>query len=584
MSEKFSYLSGVDRPNGPWTLDEYELKSYKYWMTYDPIHEPDPLPPLAATVWGFWHQHGYVYAADFVSHPATKGVSCRISNEGYMALSEAIAPKPDEVPARAAKFEGFKKKLIANFEDYWGDFRFKGKVGKDLQALRELYAKAGFYDLNTWTASYERFRSKLAALSNGELLDLLIDSVEVIGRKAWEFHFMYMYTIFTTYMEFEKMCLDLLGFDDRSGEFQAMVKGFDNMIYHRDEWLWKLAHLAIDLGLKDVFITTPAAKLIPELEKTKKGKEWLTEWRAFLDVHGVRLAHTSSSLQLHYPTWAEEPEFGLAKVKDFVASPIDYKAARKKVIDDREKAIAGVLERVPPAKRSEFKELLRAAQIAYCWNEDHNYWIESMTFALTRWTALEMGRRLKEAGVIADPRDIMYFSFEELRALYMPAVYGVYDLRDFVERRKRMLDPMRKPPLVTGEWRREEVKDPIMLKIFGLGPILKAIEKVDLTGYPGAPGVAEGIARVVLTPEELDRVGPGEILVTGATGPPWTFVFSRLAGVVTDMGGTLTHAAIVAREYGIPAVVGTGEATKVIKDGQRIRIDGNRGYVWILGK
>jgi pyruvate,water dikinase len=583
MDKKISYLSGVDRPNGPWTLDEYELKSYSYWMTYDPIHEPEPIPPFVATTWGFWHQHGYIYAAEFVAHPATKGVSCRTSNEGYMALSAAVAPKPDEVPARAAKFEEFKRKLIANFEDYWGDFRYKGKVGKDLRALQELYARAGIFDLNTWTASYERFRSKLAKLSNGDLLDLLIDSVEVIVRKAWETHFTFMYTTFTTYMDFEKLCLDLLGFDDRSKEFQTMVKGFDNMVYHCDEWLWKLTYLAMDLGLKDVFVTTPEGKLMSKLEETENGRKWLEEFKAFLDVHGIRLAHTSSNMMFNYPTWAEKPEFALAKVKNYIASPIDYKAERQKIAKEREKAIAEALERIPSAKRREFKEHLQAAQIAYCWNEDHNYWIEMMGFALARWVALEMGRRMKEAGAIADPYDVMYFGFEELKALYMPAVYGVYDFHEFVERRKRMLSPTR-PPLVTGEWKREEVKDPVMLKIFGLGPVLKALEKVDLVGYPGAPGVVEGVARVVLTPEELDRVGSGEILVTGATGPPWSFVFSRLAGVVTDMGGTLTHAAIMAREYGIPAVVGTGEATKVIKDGQRIRIDGNRGYVWILGK
>jgi phosphohistidine swiveling domain-containing protein len=104
-----------------------------------------------------------------------------------------------------------------------------------------------------------------------------------------------------------------------------------------------------------------------------------------------------------------------------------------------------------------------------------------------------------------------------------------------------------------------------------------------VTGFPGAPGVVEGIARVIASPEEGDRLAAGEILVTTLTNIGWTPMFPRAAAVVTDMGAPLSHASIVARELGIPAVVGTGNATMRLRDGDRIRVDGERGTVELLG-
>lgn len=103
-----------------------------------------------------------------------------------------------------------------------------------------------------------------------------------------------------------------------------------------------------------------------------------------------------------------------------------------------------------------------------------------------------------------------------------------------------------------------------------------------VTGFPGAPGVVEGVARVVAGPEDGDRLAPGEILVTTLTNIGWTPMFPRAAAVVTDMGAPLSHASIVARELGIPAVVGTGNATMRLRDGDRIRVDGERGTVEVL--
>jgi phosphoenolpyruvate synthase/pyruvate phosphate dikinase len=102
-------------------------------------------------------------------------------------------------------------------------------------------------------------------------------------------------------------------------------------------------------------------------------------------------------------------------------------------------------------------------------------------------------------------------------------------------------------------------------------------------GHPGSAGRVEGVARRINSPEEGDQLQPGEILVTGSTNVGWTPLFPRLAAVVTDIGGSLSHAAIVARELGIPAVVGCGDATLRLKTGDRVRVDGGAGTVTLLG-
>ena len=104
----------------------------------------------------------------------------------------------------------------------------------------------------------------------------------------------------------------------------------------------------------------------------------------------------------------------------------------------------------------------------------------------------------------------------------------------------------------------------------------------DVSGYAASPGVAEGLARVVRDVNEIGTVQQGEVLVCSVTAPSWGPVFPKIAAAVSDIGGMMSHAAIVAREYGLPAVVGTGHATKLIKTGDRVRVDGDNGTVTIL--
>jgi pyruvate,water dikinase len=119
--------------------------------------------------------------------------------------------------------------------------------------------------------------------------------------------------------------------------------------------------------------------------------------------------------------------------------------------------------------------------------------------------------------------------------------------------------------------------------VFGVPPQPGDEERPDLLrGVPGSSGKATGTARVIVRLSDAGRLAPGEVLVTTTTSPPWTPLFAIAGAIVTDTGGALSHCAIVAREYGLPATVGTGNATNVIQDGQTVEVDGDAGLVRIL--
>jgi phosphohistidine swiveling domain-containing protein len=574
-------IGKVDVPYGVWTLDQHELKRFKWWMTYDPIHKPEPMTPLAGCILAFLEQHGFCYGADKVSMPVSKGMCCRLSPEGYEAISEAMSTTEEETKKRSPTFRNFVESFLSNFEQIWGDFRHKGKVGSYLLEIQRNYARIGTFDLESWLFDLEKFQLQLEKLSDGDILDKFFEVLDV-NRRTWEIHFEIMYTAFSVYMDFEALTKELFGFGDEFQDFKKLMQGFDNKIYDCDLELWRILNLLVEYSLTEIFAQHPLETILSELAKRELGKKWLKEFKNFLAVYGRRSAVPHDIFK---STWLEDPTLVLRIIKDRLSeAPLDYEAERKRITKEREETVTKLMGKIPSERKEGFKRLLKGAQIAYCWNEDHNYWIEQMWSSSTRYVVLEMGRRLANGGAISEPDDVFFINPEEIRATFLAAIEGRYDFRELVaERKTKWKSAFKKiPQRITGEWDRSKVRDPVMIKVFGLGPLGQPSEKVDVFGYPGSAGICEGTASVVVNVDELHRVETGNILVTGATNPAWTPIFSKIKGVVTDHGGTLSHAAIVAREYGIPAIVGTKDATQKIKDGQKIRIDGNRGYVWII--
>jgi pyruvate,water dikinase len=192
---------------------------------------------------------------------------------------------------------------------------------------------------------------------------------------------------------------------------------------------------------------------------------------------------------------------------------------------------------------------------------------------------LDAGRRLAAAGRLADPGDVFSLAYEELQDALRD---GKGDLRELVERRRRERDENRKltPPPAIGTPPGEDGlgENPMLTKFFGAPPEENPDPRL-INGNAASAGKRTGVARVIPSIEASGRLQPGEILVCPATNPPWTPLFAVASAIVTDHGGILSHTAIVAREYRIPAVVGTKVGTSLIQDGQTITVDGDEGTV-----
>ena len=227
------------------------------------------------------------------------------------------------------------------------------------------------------------------------------------------------------------------------------------------------------------------------------------------------------------------------------------------------------------------------SQASSVYSEEHNIYVEMLGFSTIRLTAIEIGRRLVAKGVMDDPEDVMFLHHDEIA--HAGIIQEKCNVRKLVNARKQEYADYRKLegtlPMILGDPSKlGEIVDADVVFSVNAAPPVATPEEVGATlvGCAGAPGVVEGIALVCMGEEEIDKVTPGVILVTPATTPSWTPIFNIVKGVVTDGGGYLTHALIVAREFGIPAVVGTQDATRKIKTGQRVRVDGNLCRVYVL--
>jgi len=405
-----------------------------------------------------------------------------------------------------------------------------------------------------------------------------------------------MYSAYTAWLLLENLCKERWGITDSSPEFQKMMIGFDNKSFQVDKGLWQLAQEAMKRGLADIFMTTVDREVIPKLEQTEAGREWLKDLREFLEEDGWRMERLC---EVNEPTWIEDPTPAIANIKAFIARGGSFvlDEARERAAKEREEAVAALMQRVPEGEKELFLSLIRLAQKAGIFSEEHGYYCELYIHSLLRRALLAIGRRWVRAGTIDKVDDIFFFSKEEIEAhIFAPEFY---DLRYIAERRRKewgswLKIPPTEIPIVSTTWDTPEESlindvmasgDVVALKIvIGELPDVRPELKADVYGTRGSHGVAEGVARVVMSPEQIHEIQPGDILVAPTTSPTWTPVFGIIKGVVVDMGGMLCHAAVVGREYGIPAVVNTFEATKKIKTGDLIRVNGSEGTVYILSK
>jgi len=542
----------------PWEWDEEsDMKNYAVWVT-DVVHD-HPMTPLP--FYGSLCHHGmaFHYAHEMLSIPECKGWAWRVV-DGFPRTS-LVEPKPEEVEERAKIFRERTAPLIDNHEELFD---------KDMSKMLELYKPI-----------------KEANLENMSDIELKrqFEDVWLVQKRQWEVHMYWIFFYYSVYVLFLEMCKELLGFDEHAPAFNKLMGGFDNMLFRVNKELWRLGDRARELGLADLFLTIENdEEVLRKLEQSDAGRKWLEEYQNFLKEHGWRCERT---LRYDTPTWIEKPSLGIPDIRSGIAKGGAFvlDEERQRLEKERKETEKEVLAKIPAEKREWFEKLMGVAQAAGAVSETHNYYLDMQGHALVRKVTWEIGKRLAQGGAIEEPSDVYFLLPDEVEWFIVPRYRT--DLRRRVARRKEewRRNIARRPEMFAGnpELIPDMCRKSAVLLVTAPSPLVKPELKADLYGTASAPGVVEGIARVIMEQAHLHEVQPGEIVVAPGTTAAWTPIFGIISGVVTDGGGTLSHPVIVAREYGIPAVAGTIEGTATIKTGMKIRVDGDNGAVYILG-
>src|ERR687883_1513060 len=502
----------------------------KTWLP-DPSHYPEQMTPLSATVW-------------FAS--MGRGL--------HEAMRELAGP-----------FGGFETRT----ELGWA---YEGQLEPDWKHEPAVLREAA---LTLAERSERELRPRVEALTREQeamrpeepppaeaatLLDRLLEIV----REQWTIHFLVVVPAQIAMELLHDRCVQLLGDDDPLAPYR-LLEGLPNESTIADRELTRLAERARELRVDRLVREHAPGDALVRLPQVQDGRRFLHQLDAYLLRYGGRARWHELSL----PREAESPQLTLESIRLLLEAP---QRPTSQVGAERERFEAETLARAP-----ELREVLEPVKAAAPLKETHTYFIDYPALLATREALVGFGRRLAAEGALAAPGDVWMLSAAELRE----AVLEWRPLHELVAARRDELSRGRRegPRPFLGDPPAEQERHVVLEKFYGPGGDGAGAA---VRGVGASPGVAEGRARLVSGPSDFGRVEPGDVLVATTTTPAWTPLFPSLAALVTATGGILSHAAVVAREYRLPAVVGATNALDGLPDGARVRVDGSTGVVVVL--
>jgi len=361
--------------------------------------------------------------------------------------------------------------------------------------------------------------------------------------------------------------------DDKSGAlYSKLISGLpDNKTIATNTALVKLSKSARrNRRVLELLQQKSSREFLADVQNDQSLKDFLAEFHGFLRDYG----HRSHTREMFFPRWADDPSLVVDVLKSLVSSQeLDAEAFERQKSEERIAAEKDALDRVSKLKlgflkKMLFKTVLRYAQTYLMFRENQRFYLDHTIYRQRR-LFMDYARRFRERGIIDDLNDIHFLSKEEI---FKIVGHELSVPKETIKQRKGEFEKYadRLPPKFlkgTAEFDDTVTREANTLRIAGTG---------------ASPGIVTGPVRVVGTINELPKVKAGEIMVTSNTDPGWTPVFPKLGGLVTETGGILSHGAIVSREYNIPAVTAVKDATKILKTGQKITVDGNDGTVTII--
>jgi phosphohistidine swiveling domain-containing protein len=560
----------------PVTWDSDVEKQF-FWV-YDDLHIPHPVSPMFFDIGGWWlscdhmfrrfgtpfavdwlakNVNGYVYTTAIPADP-----ELRIEGTEYSARYAARVPRDDDFATKmGAYLDAVLPVYGEQFADWWRD-RLVPEMQRNFAYLEErLDAAQG---------------SSLA-----ELACLLEDAIDIHDRH-WKIHWMLNFAQLSATLKLRAVMEKVRGSidDELLGRLQnsASDRNWDSI-----EALWRMKNeVRDDAQLRSAFEAGDADGIGAALRESPRGRQFIAQR---IEPYQREFGwHAVWSHEFIFPTVREEMEPVLDLIRDYLKSDYDYPSAIEAMRRDIEAASQEILDGLSGEALEEMRAAntvnLRMAPLT----PDHHFYIDQGANAHVRLVLIALGRKLVEGGRLERPDDVMFLRYNELRmSLGDPAAI---DIQGLVATRRADRDASRKlrPRNWIGTVTPSQLAFPYLVN-WGYPERFHQEQGVadgPVTGIAGSPGVVEGRARVVMTIDEFDEVTDGDILVCQMTNPAWVVLFTKISGLVTDTGGTTSHPAVLSREFGIPAVVGTSNATHRIRTGDRVRVNGTDGLVEIL--
>jgi pyruvate,water dikinase len=414
-----------------------------------------------------------------------------------------------------------------------------------------------------------------------ELAVLLEDAIDVHDRH-WKIHWMLNFAQFSATLNLRAAVEKWRGSVD-----EALIGRLGNSAHDRN-WdsiksLWELKEeVKTQPELAKAFQHEHAAEILKALNASAHGRDFLTKRvTPYQREYGY---HAVWSHEFVFPTVREQVEPVIELVRGYLETDYDYPKTIAATKSDIESASRELLDGLKGDALEEVSRLndinLKMAPLT----PDHHFYIDQGANAHLRLVLMAIGAKLVELGALDQPDDVMFLKYNELR-IFM-GDHAAVPARTLIRTRRNEREAAYKlrPPDWIGTCTPTQLAVPYLANWgfpakFNRKP---STVKGQVVGLGASPGVIEGTARVVLTTDEFDQVRKGDIVVCQMTNPAWVALFTKMAGLVTDAGGLTSHAAVLSREFAIPAVIGTSVATRTIKSGDRIRVNGSSGVVDIL--
>ncbi len=554
-----------------------ELEKELFWV-FDDLHCPHPLSPMFEEIGGWWltcdhmfRRFGTPFAADWI-----------IKNVNGYLYTAAVPADPSwqsDAMEYGARY-GARVPLDAEYSQ---------RIGKWLDATLPVY---GEHFVDWWNnrlvpemqRNFDFLEGELDRqddMSMAELAVLLEDAIDIHDRH-WKIHWMLNFAQLSATLNLRAVMEKTHGRVD-----DALLGRLQNSANDRN-WdsikaLWEMKEQAkADAELRAAFAHETAAEIIAALESTPHGQSFITDRiRPYQREFGW---HSVWSHEFIFPTVFEKMEPVVELVRGYIETGYDYPGTMGALRDDIAAAAREILQGLSGDGLEEMRVAndvnLRMAPLT----PDHHFYIDQGANAHLRLVLVALGRKLAALGTIGDAEHVMFLRYNELRALI--GDQSAFDARALIAQRKDEREKAYdlRPRAWIGTATQSQLDFPYLVN-WGFPEKFNRKEgdvADQFKGIGGSPGIVEGVARVVLREDQFDEVRAGDILVCHMTNPAWVVLFTKIAGLVTNAGGLTAHPAVLSREFGIPAVVGTQDATSRIKNGDRIRLDGATGTVDIL--